>query len=160
MRYFSTADLTTIGFAADEAERIAPLLPGLTAKALRHATRHAWYVQDDSGPAAVVLYATRRVPADVARRLARSGRSVLELIGILDAFVDYGRLGYWATAMTDVVLEWAEDQRIASDRVTAYIRAGVSREEAAAFEADQSTRPSSGQLDVLAALRSSDTARD
>ncbi|WP_182378659.1 hypothetical protein [Nocardioides sp. WS12] len=156
-RYWSEADLTKVGFSTAEAERIAPVLPSVTVRAFRHAMGHAWYLYDDSGPAAVVLYATYRLPRDVARRLARSGCDLVELVGIIDTFVETlfedGVVPYWPTSDTDVLLEWTEDQRIASDRVVAYLRAGVDREEAAAFEADETARPSTAQLDVLAALR-------
>lgn len=147
--------LTFIGFTEAEAVRLQVALPPIEAGVLASVAL-GLSLRDQDGcpnPTATVLHATYDFGAQVALRLAYSGRDVLDLVVILDAVQALEPRHVWPPAKTALADEWANAERVPADRVARYISAGVTPAEATTYEATTATRPSDGQLVLLAALR-------
>lgn len=146
--------LTHIGFTEAEAVRLHAALPPVEAGVLASvALGLSLRDQDDRpSPRATVLHATYDFGAQVALRLARSGRDVLDLVVILAAVQALEPRHVWTSEKTALADEWANAECVPADRLARYISAGVTPAEATTYETTPAIRPSAAQLATLAAL--------
>lgn len=155
LRPWQSDDLVSRGFDPREAEQLSRRLPKTDWRVIC-AIRGDWKGRFHGlPPAAAVLgsISPRRLDRRPAERFAASGRDVLALIAIIEAFA-YRRVldpGRWP--VDPDLRAWLKDDRLSDWQVYVHLCAGVTHAEYDDLATDPARRFVVEQLEVLAALR-------
>ena len=155
LRPWQSADLVPRGFRPREAEQLSRRLPRTDWRVI-WAIRGDWKGQFHGlPPAAAVLGAISPQHLDraAAEQIAGSGRDVLALIAIVEAFTYRRDLDpvHWRT--DPELRAWLDDDRLSDWQVFVHLCAGVTHAEYDDLATDPGRRLVVEQLEVLAALR-------
>lgn len=154
LRPWQSDDLVSRGFDPRGAERLSRRLPRTDWRVIC-AIRGDWKGRFHGlPPAAAVLgsISPRRLDNWAAERIAASGRDVLALIAIIEAFTYRRDLDPVLWPTNPELRSWLEDHRLNDWQVFVHLCAGVTHAEYDDLSTDSARRFVVEQLEVLAAL--------
>lgn len=162
---WSTDSLLDYGYANEEAQALASHLPRTYPRdlELNKSDGRGPYAQLAPPAAVLGVISTRLLSRGDVQRLADSGRDLLALVAIVEAFAYCPNHPTPDTGDDPHILErlplrheWVEDDRRTDRQLATLLFAGARREEVDAMHSWSASDPPHGQVEFLAAMRCPD----
>lgn len=155
LRPWQSDDLIACGFGPSEAEQLSRRLPRTDWRVIR-AVRGDWRGQFHGLPPAATVFGSicpRGLDRGAADQIAASGRDVLALIAIVEAFAYRRVLDPVCWPRDPELRAWLEDDRLNDWQVFVHLSAGVAHAEYDGLATDPARQFVVEGMEILAALR-------